>query len=139
MSSTRFLTFSTLTLAAALLAGCSTLAQTNAEIDKGVHAPKRSMDMARAIKTDQNISSINQMLSMVKTDNEGRAPATLEEAKTAAKLPAEVWIDADTKLPLEYDPASGTVHRAGAAVNSAPHAGAQGAPGRINVPGGGGY
>lgn len=125
--------------AALMLPGCSTLQETNAEIDKGVHAPKRSMDMAKAIETDSNINQINQMLGMVKGDNEGKAPATIEDAKKAAKVPAEMWIDGETGLPLEYDPITGTVHRKGAAANSAPHAGAVGAPGRINVPGGGGY
>jgi hypothetical protein len=121
-----------------LMSGCATMVATNEEIDKGVHAPKRSMDMAKAIETDSNINQINQMLGMVKGDNEGRAPATIEEAKKAAKVPAEMWTDGETGLPLEYDPASGTVHRKGAAPNSAPHAGAVGAPGRINIPGGGG-
>ncbi len=125
---------------ALFLGGCAAAVQTNAEIDKGVHAPKRAMDMAHGVETDSNINQINQMLSMAKSDNDGKAPATLEEAKRAAKgFPAEMWIDADTKLPLEYDPASGTVHRTGAAPNSVPHAGAVGAPGRINVPGSGGY
>ena len=120
------------------LGGCAAAIQTNEEIDKGVHAPKRAMDMSKAIETDSNINQINQMLGMVKGDNEGKAPATIEEAKSAAKVPASMWTDNETGKPLEYDPATGTVHRAGAAPNSAPHAGAVGAPGRINVPGGGG-
>lgn len=126
-------------LFALFLSGCAAAIQTNAQIDEGVHAPKRAMDMAHGVETDSNINQINQMLGMVKGDNDGKAPATLEEAKRAAKVPAEMWIDTDTKLPLEYDPVSGTVHRVGAAPNSVPHAGAVGAPGRINIPGGGGY
>ncbi len=125
--------------AALFLGGCAAATQTNAQIDEGVHAPKRAMDMAHGVETDSNINQINQSLSMVKGDNDGQAPATLEDAKKAAKMPAEMWIDTDTKMPLEYDPASGTVHRTGAAPNSVPHAGAKGAPGRINIPGGGGY
>jgi hypothetical protein len=124
--------------AALLLSGCATMVATNAEIDKGVHAPKRSMDMAKAIETDSNINQINMALGMVKNDNEGKPPATIDDAKKAAKVPSEMWIDGETGLPLEYDPVSGTVYRKGAAPNTAPHAGAVGAPGRINVPGGGG-
>jgi hypothetical protein len=128
-----------LSLSGALfLSGCSTLQETNAQIDEGVHAPKRSMDMAKAIETDSNISQINMALGMVKGDNEGKPPATIDDAKKAAKVPAEMWIDGETKLPLEYDPVTGTVHRKGAAANSVPHAGAVGAPGRINIPGSGG-
>ncbi|RYG75097.1 hypothetical protein EON80_01785 [bacterium] len=125
-------------LSLSLVAGCSTLQETNAQIDEGVHAPKRSMDMAKAIETDSNINQINMALGMVKGDNEGKAPATIDDAKKAAKVPSEMWTDGETGLPLEYDPVTGTVHRKGAAANSAPHAGAVGAPGRINVPGGGG-
>ena len=139
MKITRFAPLGALFLAGSLaLGGCAAAIQTNAEIDKGVHAPKRAMDMSKAIETDQNISSINMALSMIKNDNEGKAPATLEEAKAAAKVPASTWIDGETGQPLQYDAASGTVHRIGAAPNSAPHAGAIGAPDRINVPGGGG-
>jgi hypothetical protein len=125
-------------LGALFLTGCSTLQQTNAQIDEGVHAPKRSMDMAKAIETDSNINQINMALGMIKSDNEGKAPATIEDAKRLAKVPSEMWIDGETGLPLEYDPVTGTAHRKGAAANSAPHAGAVGAPGRINIPGSGG-
>ncbi len=128
-----------LLLSAGALGGCATVVETNAEIDKGVHAPKRAMDMAKAIETDSNIGQINSALSMIKSDSEGKAPATIEEAKKAAKVPDSMWIDSDTQLPLQYDPVSGTVFRVGAVPNSAPHAGAKGAPGRINIPGGGGY
>ncbi|PQV65236.1 hypothetical protein B1R32_102245 [Abditibacterium utsteinense] len=124
---------------ALLLGGCATAAQTNAQIDEGIHAPKRAMDMAHGVETDSNINQINQSISIFKSTNDDKAPATIEEAKAAAKVPAEMWIDTDTKLPLEYDAASGTVHRVGAAPNSVPHAGAKGAPGRINIPGAGGY
>ena len=96
---------------ALFLSGCSTLIQTNEEIDKGVAAPKRSLDMTKNIETDSNISQINQMLGMVKGDNEGVAPATIEEAKRAAKVPASMWTDSETGKPLQYDPATGTVSR----------------------------
>lgn len=124
---------------ALFLSGCAAAIRTNDQINEGVHAPKRSIDMAKAIETDSNINQINQMLGMVKGDNEGKAPATIEEAKRAAKVPSEMWIDGETGKPLEYDPASGTVHRVGAAPNSAPAAGGAGSPSRANIPGGGGY
>ncbi len=128
-----------LLLGAGILGGCAAAIETNAEIDKGVGAPKRSMEMAHGVETDSNISQINSSLSIFKSTNEDKAPASIEEAKTAAKVPDSMWIDAETKLPLEYDAASGTVHRAGAAPNSPAHAGAKGASDRINIPGAGGY
>ncbi len=139
MKITRFAPLGALLGGCLILGGCATAIETNAEIDKGIHAPKRAMDMAHGVETDSNINQINMALGMVKSDNDGKAPATLEEAKTAAKVPSEMWTDTDTKLPLEYDPNTGTVHRKGAAPGSPPHAGAVGAPGRINIPGGGGY
>ena len=55
-------------LASVLLSACAfdkiTLpAGASRVVVHGVHAPKRSMDMAKAIETDSNINQINQMLS----------------------------------------------------------------------------
>ncbi|RYX84335.1 hypothetical protein EON83_10500 [bacterium] len=102
---------------AVALVGCSgpipdanTQAET-ASTDKKT-ALGRSMDMAKNIDTDNNISQINQTLGMIKNDNEGKAPATIEEAKTACKgIPASMWIDSVTSKPLQYNPQTGTVSR----------------------------
>lgn len=137
MQSSRYLPlWATLSLGSAfLLGGCSTMVETNAEIDKGVHAPKRAIDMSKNIETDSNISQINQTLGMIKGDNEGKAPATLEEAKASAKnIPSTMWTDSETGKPLEYDPVTGTVHRAGEAPKPAAGADAPPAPGGVTIP-----
>jgi hypothetical protein len=108
----KILRFAPLVAALTLASGCQTAQETNAAIDEGVHAPKRSIDMAKGVETDSNIGQINAALSLIKADSEGKAPATLEEAKAAAKVPASMWIDGETGKPLEYDPANGTVRRA---------------------------
>jgi predicted RND superfamily exporter protein len=96
-----------------LLSGCSAaLISTNEELDKGSNAPKRTMDMAKNVETDSYISQINTVLGQIKNDNEGKAPATIEEAKAAVKFPDTMWIDGETGKPLVYDPATGTVSRA---------------------------
>ena len=119
---------------ALLGAGC---ASPDAPQDGQKSLPKRAEDRATDIEVDSNINQINQALSMIKMD--GPPPATLEEAKKAAKVPEEMWTDGVSGKPLVYDAASGTVHRDGAAPNSPPAAGSPGAPGGINVPGGGGF
>lgn len=119
------------------LGGCSMMQETNQELDKGAKAPGRTMDMAVAIETNSNINSINQALSMVKSDNDGKAPATLEEAKKAARVPQIMWTDGETSKPLVYDAASGTVHREGAAPNSPAAAGSSNAPSSLKGPTGG--
>jgi hypothetical protein len=127
---------SCLTLSAcalAVLSGCP------APVEPAEHNPtllKRAVNRGSDIEVTSNISQINQALSMVKSDNEGKAPATLEEAKAAAKVPADMWVDSVTGKPLAYDPASGTVYRQGAAPNSPPIAGSS--PGNMKLPSGGG-
>lgn len=71
----------------------------------------RSMEMGQGVETDNNIAQINQALSIIKMEAEGSAPATLEEARRALKLPDEMWVDKATGKPLSYDPNSGTVSR----------------------------
>ena len=126
-----------LALAGGILSGCSALQQADQQMDEGSHAPKRAMDMAQGVGTTSNIDQINKSLSMVKGDNDGKAPETLEDAKKAAHVPDEMWIDKETGKPLVYDPATGTVHRDGAAGDSPPIAGAHNAPGGLKIPGGG--
>lgn len=105
------------------------------------HTPtllKRAINKGTTTEVTSNINQINQMLMMVKSDNDGKPPATLEEAKRAVKVPAEMWVDDVTGKPLVYDPATGTVHRDGAAANTPPTAGSS--PGNIQLPAGsGGY
>ena len=124
-------------LTAGFLGGCSSLQQADQQMTEGSHAPKRAMDMAQGVGTTSNIDQINKSLSMVKSDNDGKAPETLEDAKKAAHCPDEMWIDKETGKPLVYDPATGTVHREGAAADAPPIAGAHNAPGGLKIPGGG--
>jgi hypothetical protein len=121
-----------------LAGGCSMLQQTNEQLDEGAHAPGRARDMGIGVGTTSNINQINMQLSMAKSDNDGKPPATLEDAKKAAKnCPPEMWIDKETGKPLVYDPVTGTVHRDGAAADSPPVAGSPNAPGGLKGPNGG--
>lgn len=98
---------------------------------------KKAEDRGTDIETDSNINQINQALMMIKADS--GAPATLEEAKKAVKVPDEMWFDKVAQKPLVYDPATGTVHREGVAPGAPPAAGSPHAPSGINIPNGGGY
>lgn len=101
---------------------------------------KRAVDRGSDIEVDSNINQINQALMMIKQEGNG-APATLEEAKRAAKVPNEMWTDSVSGKPLVYDAATGTVHREGVAAGGAPTDGAKNVTGGIVVPdgvGGGG-
>ncbi len=70
----------------------------------------RSMDKAKDVATTDYTGQINAALGQVKADNDGKAPATLEEAKRALKdFPAEMWVDGASGKPLNYDPVTGTV------------------------------
>jgi type II secretory pathway pseudopilin PulG len=78
----------------------------------GVKRPgvyKQSINRAEDVGMNSNISQIQQIISMYRSDNEGKPPASLEELKRYAKFPAEMWIDPLTKQPLIYDPTSGTI------------------------------
>ncbi len=103
-----------LSLSLIALGGCGAAppdANTQAEMaatDKKT-ALGRSMDMGRDVGTDSNISQINQN---VPRDENGKAPATLEELRRSLKdFPAEMWMDKATSKPLRYDPTTGTVSR----------------------------
>ncbi len=98
---------------------------------------KRAVDRGSDIEVDSNINQINQALMMIKQDS--GAPATLDEAKRAVKVPGEMWTDSVSGKPLVYDAASGTVHREGVAPGGAPTDGAKNVTGGIKIPGGGGY
>jgi type II secretory pathway pseudopilin PulG len=78
-----------------------------------------------------NISQIEQAISMYRMDNEGKPPASLEELKSSAYakgFPAEMWIDPVSKQPLIYDPQTGTI-------SAPPRPGAQpGAPAPAQQP-----
>ena len=125
-------------LAAGVLGGCSSLQQADQQLDTGSHAARRSIDMAKGVGgTSEYIRQINMALSMYKSDNDGKAPATIEEAKKVAHVPDSMWIDAETNKPLVYDPETGTVHRDGAAADSPGIAGEHAGPGSLKVPGGG--
>ncbi len=125
--------FYVLALAGLLAAGC---ASPDAPADAEKSLPKRAIDRGSDIEVDSNINQINQSLMMIK--QEGSAPATLDEAKRAAKVPAEMWVDSVSGKPLVYDAASGTVHREGVAAGGAPTDGANPKPGDINIPATGG-
>jgi hypothetical protein len=94
--------------AAGLVTGCSSEDQEN--LDQSPHVFKKAEEKAeRVADTGQNIRSINMALDMYKNDNDGKAPATKEEAKAVAKVSPDLWIDKATGKELDYDPATGTV------------------------------
>lgn len=71
---------------------------------------KASMDRAEGVALDSNISQIQQGISMFKSDNDGKPPASLDELKRYLKdYPPEMWINPLDKKPLIYDPATGTI------------------------------
>lgn len=70
-------------------------------------ALRRSIDLAQEVALQNNLNQIQMFIGMYKGDNEGKVPASLEELKSAAKFPAEMWINPVDKKPLGYDPATG--------------------------------
>ena len=69
----------------------------------------RSMDKGEGVATDNYIAQINQN---VPRDENGKAPANLEDLKHSLKdFPAEMWVDGATGKPLQYNAATGTVSR----------------------------
>lgn len=68
-----------------------------------------SIDMAKEVELNSNISQIQQGIGMYRSDNEGRVPATLDELKAALKFPSEMFINPIDNKPLLYDPATGIV------------------------------
>ena len=123
--------FYALALAGLLIGGCASPDATDGGASEK-SLPKRAEDRASDIDVDSNINQINQSLMMIKQDS--GAPATLDEAKRAVKVPDEMWMDSVSGKPLVYDAASGTVHREGVAAGGPPTAGANPKPGGINIP-----
>ena len=119
-------------LCAIVVGGC---ASPDAPKEAEQSLAKRAVDRGSDIEVDSNINQINQALMMIK--QEGSAPATLDEAKRAVKVPAEMWMDGVSGKPLVYDAATGTVHRDGVAAGGAPTDGAKNVNGGIVVPGAG--
>jgi len=71
---------------------------------------RRSMDKGEEVALNSNINQIQQGISMFKSDNDGKPPASLDELKHYLKdYPAEMWINPIDKKPLLYDPATGTI------------------------------
>jgi len=68
-----------------------------------------SIDMAKEVELNSNISQIQTGVGMFRSDNEGRVPATMDELKTALKFPAEMFVNPIDKKPLLYDATTGTV------------------------------
>ena len=120
-----------LALAGLLIGGCASPDATDGGASEK-SLPKRAEDRGSDIEVDSNINQINQALMMIK--QEGSAPATLDEAKSAVKVPDSMWIDGVSGKPLVYDAASGSVHRDGVAAGGAPTDGANPKPGGIAIP-----
>ena len=123
-----------LALAGLIAGGCASPDATDTNHQAQHSLAKRAEDRGTDIETDSNINQINQALMMIKQD--GGAPATLEDAKRAVKVPDEMWFDKVSQKPLVYDAATGTVHRDGVAAGGAPTDGAKNVNGGINIPGG---
>ena len=121
-----------LALAASIAGGCASPDATDTNQEAQHSLAKNAEDRGTDIETDSNINQINQSLMMIKQDS--GAPATLEDAKRAVKVPDEMWFDKVSQKPLVYDAATGTVHRDGAAAGGPPTAGANPKPGGINIP-----
>ena len=84
----------------------------------------QSMEKGSDVATTNNIMQIQQAVEMYKNDNDGKPPASLDELKNSAYgkgYPAEMWVDAVSKRPLNYDPQTGRI--------SSPTGGLPGAPG----------
>jgi hypothetical protein len=73
---------------------------------------RESLDRAHDVETTSNVQQIQAAVEMYKSENDGKAPASLDELKNspvARGFPAEMWVDSVTKQPLNYDPTTGKV------------------------------
>lgn len=71
---------------------------------------RKSMDRAEDVGTKSYLSQIQQGINMIKSDNDGKAPATLAELKHSLRdYPPEMWVNSVTKKPFIYDPVTGTI------------------------------
>ncbi len=85
---------------------------------------KQSMNKGEDVATSSNIAQIQQAVEMYKNDNDGKPPASLDELKNSSYgkgYPSEMWFDAVSKQPLQYNPQTGRV--------SSPTGGLKGVPG----------
>ena len=123
--------FYALVLASFIVGGCASPDSPQQSVES---IPKRAINKGHETDTTSNINQINQGLMMLKQENE-TPPATLDEAKRALKYPDSMWFDDATQKPLVYDAATGSVHREGAAVGSAPSQRAPMVPDISGVPG----
>lgn len=75
---------------------------------------KRSIEKAEGVGGTSYLGQIQQGIDMYKSDNDGKAPASLEELKRYLKdYPPEMWVNPVDKKPYIYDPGSGTVCQQG--------------------------
>lgn len=87
-----------------------------------------SIDMAKEVELNSNVSQIQQAIGMYKGDNEGRVPASMDDLKRALKdYPAEMFVNPIDKKPLLYNANTGTV-------SPQPYPGMK-APGSARAPG----
>ncbi|HVF10847.1 MAG TPA: hypothetical protein VNA16_08595, partial [Abditibacteriaceae bacterium] len=70
---------------------------------------KQSIDRSQEVALESNLGQIQQVISMYKSDNDGKPPASLDELKKTSKFPAEMFINPVDKQPLDYDAATGTM------------------------------
>ncbi len=71
---------------------------------------KKSMERAQDVGTTSYVSQIQQGIDQIKSDNDGKPPASLEELKHSLKdYPPEMWINPVDKKPLLYNAVTGTI------------------------------
>lgn len=87
---------------------------------------RQSIDRAKEVELNSNISQIQQIIGMYKNDNEGKPPASLDELKSYSKFPAEMFVNPVDGKPLVYDATTGAIAPQPEGV--APQAPAPGAP-----------
>ncbi|MDF2439206.1 MAG: hypothetical protein JWN98_190 [Abditibacteriota bacterium] len=96
---------------------------------------RQSIDRGHETAGTNYIGQIQLVIQQYRDDNEGRAPASLEELKRYAKFPPEMWLDPVTQQPLVYDPQTGTVSAPSAGSATQSTSGTTGAPGAPVPPG----
>ena len=97
-------------VSSALLAGCATGEGTEQMDSDGPHTVlKKSIDLAQEGVLTSNISQIQMFIGMYRGDNDGKAPASMDELKHSSKFPAEMFVNPIDQKPLLYDPATGKV------------------------------
>lgn len=90
---------------------------------------RQSIDRAKDVSLESNLSQIRMAISMYKNDNDGKVPASLDELKNSSYgkgFPPEMWANPLDGKPLVYDPATGSVSAQGS--GAAPGTGAPSPP-----------